>query len=118
MPQVLAAGSERRGAVVDLDPKILKAIREGAEAAEALSDLLDALDEDQAQIVYPCRTHEDGHRNGGPLIEVTHVDFNQLVQANAKVTLKCCHLLCLPDGMTSGKGEYLPCVWCAEDCHS
>lgn len=102
---------------MSISPEVVSRLRDAEEALTEVADLLAAIHDGEAQVVYPCRTHDE-HRGAVPIFEVTHVDFNQLVQANARATLKCGHSLCLPESMVASKGEKLPCVWCAEDCHS
>lgn len=100
-----------------ISPDVVARLRAAEEALEEVGDLLSSIEDGEAQVVYPCRVHEE-HRGCNPVFEVTHVSFQQLVQADAKATLKCGHSLILPGNMVTSKGEKLPCVWCAEDCHS
>ena len=95
-----------------------KALRNASDALEEFHALASDVEDGRAFIVYRCNTHGGEHRNGNPLMEVTHVDFDSLIRTGAKATLKCGHGIVLADGVTTGKGEFLPCVWCAEDCHS
>ena len=79
--------------------------------ADEVADLLSALQKEEAFVYYPCRTHEL-HQNGSPLM-IVESQYNHFGYAR----LECGHKIFF-EGKPEDTGGLLPCVHCAEDCHS
>jgi hypothetical protein len=78
---------------------------------EEVADVLGELQKGGAQIVYPCRTH-DQHKGTVPLMEVVSTSCFFLI-----ARLECGHKF-LYQGAAPELGTMLPCIMCMEDCHS
>lgn len=85
------------------------------ESLDEIEELVESISSGRARVINICSIHKD-HRGFMPAMAVTYVEFQAHLDAR-KVQLDCGHALLLPDEMQTGKGELLPCVYCAEECN-